>query len=245
MKIDKPEQVLAMQMLNTYMKSAIGSSDSENNNFDLIMEAIMDNITSNNTDKNVEDMLNSFTTGSTNNSLYNLDSPSDESSSDSNMSLDKLNYNYNNLIKNRISSSSSNGNSNPQIDAAILKASKQFGVDEALIRSIIQQESAYDSTAVSGAGAMGLMQLMPENCKAAGVTDPFNVDQNVYAGTKLLKTLLNTYNGNVEMALMAYNAGSGTMQRRGVSSINDLYKMPSETQDYVAKVMGNYRNNIV
>lgn len=97
MKIDKPEQVLAMQMLNTYMKSAIGSSDSdsENNNFDLIMQGIMDNITSDNTDKNVEDMLNSFTTGSTNNSLYNLEGSSDESSSDSNTSLDKLNYNYN------------------------------------------------------------------------------------------------------------------------------------------------------
>ena len=77
-----------------------------------------------------------------------------------------------------------------------------------------------------------------------GITDEYDVDQNINGGTKLFKEYLDQYDGNTEMALMAYNGGPGTMQKRGVSSAADLYKMPKETQNYVPKVMGYYRNGV-
>ena len=87
---------------------------------------------------------------------------------------------------------------------------------------------------------MGLMQLMPVNCEEDGVSDPFNVEDNIRGGVKQLRGHINRYNGDIEMALMAYNAGQGTVKRRGVTSVDDLYKMPKETQNYVPKVMGMF-----
>ncbi|MBE6063449.1 MAG: lytic transglycosylase domain-containing protein [Clostridium butyricum] len=131
-----------------------------------------------------------------------------------------------------------------KIYSAVKKASKQYGVDENLIYAVIKQESDFDSTCTSGVGASGLMQIMPSNFKHLGITDAYDVNQNVNGGTKLLKEYLNQYGGNIQMALMAYNGGPGTMQRRGVRSANDLYKMPSETQNYVPKVMGYYQSQV-
>ncbi|MGL5663249.1 MAG: lytic transglycosylase domain-containing protein [Cetobacterium sp.] len=128
-----------------------------------------------------------------------------------------------------------------RIENAISKASKKHGVDEKLIKSIIKVESNFNPNVVSSAGAKGLMQLMPENCKTYGVSDPFNIEQNVDAGTRHIKDYLNKYDQDVEMALMAYNGGPTRMARRGVKSINDIYKMPKETQNYVPKVMKYYR----
>ena len=85
------------------------------------------------------------------------------------------------------------------------------------------------------------MQLMPENCKDLGISDPFNIEQNIDGGTRHIKEYLDKYNGDVEMALMAYNGGPTRMARRGVKSINDIYKMPKETQNYVPKVMKYYK----
>ena len=127
---------------------------------------------------------------------------------------------------------------------AVNKYSKQYGVDSKLVLSIIKTESNFDSTAVSSAGAQGLMQLMPENSKANGVSNPFNIDQNIKGGIEQLKGYLDSYGGDVQMALMAYNGGPGTMQRRGVTSDSDLYKMPEETQNYIPKVMNYYKNGI-
>ncbi|MDO5518687.1 MAG: lytic transglycosylase domain-containing protein [Clostridium sp.] len=131
-----------------------------------------------------------------------------------------------------------------KIYSAVKKASKEYGVDENLIYAIIKQESDFDSTCTSGVGAAGLMQIMPANFSHLGISDAYDVDQNVDGGTKLLKEYLNQYGGDVQMALMAYNGGPGTMQRRGVSSSGDLYKMPSETQNYVPKVMGYYQSQV-
>lgn len=128
-----------------------------------------------------------------------------------------------------------------RIESAISNASKKYGVDEKLIKSIIKVESNFNPNTVSSAGAKGLMQLMPENCKTYGVTDPFNIEQNIDAGTRHIKDYLNKYDQDVEMALMAYNGGPTRMARRGVKSINDIYKMPKETQNYVPKVMKYYR----
>ncbi|MDR3596593.1 lytic transglycosylase domain-containing protein [Clostridium sp.] len=131
-----------------------------------------------------------------------------------------------------------------KIYSSVDSAAKKYGVDSKLILAIIKQESDFDPNSTSGVGAAGLMQVMPENFSSLGVTDQYDINQNVDAGTKLFKEYLDQYGGNTEMALMAYNGGPGTMERRGVSSANDLYKMPKETQDYVPKVMGYYRNGV-
>jgi len=127
---------------------------------------------------------------------------------------------------------------------AVNVASEKYGVDSNLILSIIKQESDFDPYSTSSCGASGLMQIMPQNFASVGIKDQYDVDQNINGGTKLFKEYLNQFNGNTEMALMAYNGGPGTMQKRGVSSASDLYKMPEETQNYVPRVMGYYKNGI-
>ena len=128
-----------------------------------------------------------------------------------------------------------------KIYSTVDKYSQKYGVDRNLILSIIKQESNFNPNAVSSAGAKGLMQLMDFNSDAYGVTNPFDIDQNIEAGVKHIKDYLNMFDGNLEMALMAYNGGPGTMERRGVKSSSDLYKMPQETQNYVPKILENYR----
>ena len=125
-----------------------------------------------------------------------------------------------------------------KIYSAVDKYSSQYGVDKNLVLAIIKQESNFNPNAVSSAGAKGLMQLMDFNSEAYGVKNPFDIEENINAGVKHIKSYLDMYNGNVEMALMAYNAGPGTVSRRGVTSPSDLYKMPEETQNYVPKIMG-------
>lgn len=129
-----------------------------------------------------------------------------------------------------------------KIYSTVNKYSQKYGVDKNLVLSIIKQESNFNPNAVSSAGAKGLMQLMDFNSEAYGLTNPYDIDQNIEAGVKHIKSYLDMYNGNLEMALMAYNGGPGTMERRGVKSASDLYKMPQETQNYVPKILSNYRN---
>lgn len=121
-----------------------------------------------------------------------------------------------------------------QIQNLINAASEKFGVDSKLVSAVIKQESAYNPKAVSGAGALGLMQLMPSTAKSMGVLNPLNPKENVIGGTKYLKTLLDRFNGNLVLALAAYNAGP-----EAVSKYNGVppYK---ETQNYVKKVLKNY-----
>ncbi|MGL5086571.1 MAG: lytic transglycosylase domain-containing protein [Clostridium sp.] len=129
-----------------------------------------------------------------------------------------------------------------RIFAAVDKYCEEYGVDKNLVLGIIKQESNFDAKATSHAGAKGVMQLMDFNSEAYGITDPYNIEQNIEGGVRHIKGNLKMFDGNVEMALMAYNGGQGTMERRGVKSPSDLYKMPSETQSYVPKVMNYYRN---
>ena len=128
-----------------------------------------------------------------------------------------------------------------RIENAVELYSNQHGVDSNLVKAIIKVESNFDPNVVSSAGAKGLMQLMPENCKALGVEDPFNIEQNIEGGVKHIKEYIDRYDGDIEMALMAYNGGPTRMMNRGVTSIDDIYKMPKETQNYVPKVMSYYR----
>ncbi|ABQ28560.1 lytic transglycosylase domain-containing protein [Geotalea uraniireducens] len=119
------------------------------------------------------------------------------------------------------------------LDAIISKASNRYGVDAGLIKAVIKAESNFNSHAVSHAGAQGLMQLMPATAKDLGVSDSFDPEQNVMAGTRFLKDMLNRYGGNVESALAAYNWGPGNVDRKGTS-------LPRETRDYLVKVKGYY-----
>ncbi|MDM8313389.1 Transglycosylase SLT domain-containing protein [Clostridium cadaveris] len=128
-----------------------------------------------------------------------------------------------------------------RIENAIAISAKKYGVDEKLVKAIIKIESNFDPKVVSLAGAKGLMQLMPENCRDLGISDPFNIEQNIDGGVRHIKEYLDRYNGDMEMALMAYNGGPTRMINRGVRSMNDIYKMPKETQNYVPKVMSYYR----
>lgn len=112
----------------------------------------------------------------------------------------------------------------------IQEASARYGVDEVLIRSVMQIESAFDALAVSRVGAKGLMQLMPEVAAEMGVDDPFDPRQNVSGGAKYLRRLLDMHRGNVRLALASYNAGVGNVTHyRGVPPFR-------ETQRYVKKV---------
>ncbi|MDZ7542342.1 transglycosylase SLT domain-containing protein [Clostridium perfringens] len=138
--------------------------------------------------------------------------------------------------------SQESGNDVEKIYEAVDKYCSKYGVDRALVLSIIKQESNFNPNAVSYAGAKGLMQLMDFNSEAYGVTNPFDINQNVEAGVRHIKEYLDMFGGNLEMALMAYNGGPGTMERRGVKSPSDLYKMPQETQNYVPKILDNYRH---
>lgn len=115
------------------------------------------------------------------------------------------------------------------------KYSTQYQVDPALVHAVIKQESAYNTLAVSHAGAQGLMQLMPATAERFGVTNAFVPEQNIKAGTKYLSWLLKRFNGNTRFALAGYNAGEGKVDRyHGIPP----YK---ETQKYVVRVMANYQ----
>ena len=131
-------------------------------------------------------------------------------------------------------------NSDISINEAVDKASKKYNVDKKLIMSVINQESSFNPNSVSTAGAQGLMQLMPATARELGVKNTFDVQENVEGGTKYLKGLLDMYANSKEMALAAYNAGSGSVKNRGMHNANEVYKMPPETQDYVQKIITNY-----
>lgn len=124
--------------------------------------------------------------------------------------------------------------SKSQILNVVSQISKKYDVDEKLVQALIKQESGFNPKAKSKSGAIGLMQLMPATAKNLGVKDPYNTVQNVEGGVKYLKSMLNKYNGNVILALAAYNAGPGAVDKySGVPP----YK---ETQNYVKNILSNY-----
>jgi soluble lytic murein transglycosylase-like protein len=129
----------------------------------------------------------------------------------------------------------SNAPVSPQdVDAAIEQAAARHNVDPNLVRSVIKVESNFNPNAVSRKGAMGLMQLMPSTARSLHVSNPFDPQQNVDAGVRHLKKLLESYGGNIRLSLAAYNAGAGAVARSaGVPHY-------SETQNYVRRITEIY-----
>jgi soluble lytic murein transglycosylase-like protein len=123
----------------------------------------------------------------------------------------------------------------PAVDAVIREAAERYGVDGCLVVAVMAQESGYRRFAVSPKGASGYMQLMPDTARRFGVVDLFDARQNIHAGTRYLRFLLDRFGGSLELALAGYNAGEGAVERYGM-------KIPpfAETQNYVRLISGRY-----
>jgi soluble lytic murein transglycosylase-like protein len=123
---------------------------------------------------------------------------------------------------------------NHELDLVIFRAGKQYGVDPRLLHAVIWQESKYKVQARSGAGAQGLMQMIPATARRFGCTNVNDPESNVQAGTRYLRFLLKRFNGNVSLALAGYNAGEGSVDKY------DGIPPYSETQNYVRIITGRY-----
>lgn len=127
--------------------------------------------------------------------------------------------------------------SNEEMNRIFEAASEKYQVPIALLKAVAKAESDFNPNVVSSSGAMGVMQLMPETAKGLGVSDPFDVEQNIMGGARYLADKLAMYDGNVELALAAYNAGSGNVKKYG--------GVPpfTETQNYIKKVLAYMETN--
>jgi len=124
---------------------------------------------------------------------------------------------------------------NSRVDGLIRLYGGQYGVDPYLIYCLMSQESSFITSAVSPKGAQGLMQLMPDTAARYGVTNPYDVAQNIKGGTRYLKDLLKMFNGRVDLALAGYNAGEGAVMKYG-----NTIPPYDETRNYVKLILKRY-----
>ncbi|MGI6683977.1 MAG: lytic transglycosylase domain-containing protein [Bacillota bacterium] len=119
-----------------------------------------------------------------------------------------------------------------QFDPLFHKAEKEWNIPAGLLKAVAKAESNFDPNAVSSAGAQGIMQLMPETGRSLGVTNPFDPEENINGAAKYLRSLLDRYEGDVRLALAAYNAGPGNVKKyQGIPPFK-------ETERYLEKVLG-------
>ena len=135
---------------------------------------------------------------------------------------------------NAASSGNTSSSSSTSLDAYFEEASEKYNVDVKLLKAIAHAESNFNPNATSSSGAMGVMQLMPSTAKSLGITDAYNAYDNIMGGAKVISQHLANYNGDVSLALAAYNAGSGNVAKYG--------GVPpfTETQNYIKKVLAYY-----
>ena len=250
MDISSVEQYIGYTVASQIMKEALG----DGMEYELIFQAVLEQMQNNNTSSVVsKGDTNTIISTSSSMSLdslplirigdktpiygkksltYNLSGLSDLGVTKSSSTNDILeSYSYENNKDAKMS----------EIYSTVNKYAAMYDVDPALILAVIKAESNFDVNATSGAGAIGLMQVMNFNLEWLGITNGYDIDDNIRAGVTILKNYLDDCGGDVSMALMAYNAGPGTMMNRGVTSAEDLYKMPIETQNYVPKVLSYYK----
>ncbi|HXI12374.1 MAG TPA: lytic transglycosylase domain-containing protein [Thermoanaerobaculia bacterium] len=120
----------------------------------------------------------------------------------------------------------------------IEEAATQYDVDPNLVARMAYRESRFNPQAVSRVGAQGVMQLVPRTAKYLGVTNPFDVRQNIFGGTKYLREMLDTFDGDVEMALAGYNAGPTAVKKKGKGATQ-------EAVDYVAAILKDYKAGLL
>ena len=122
-----------------------------------------------------------------------------------------------------------------KINKLIDEYSQKYGLDSDFVKAVVKQESGFNEKATSKCGAMGLMQLMPGTAKALNVNDPYNARDNIEGGVKYLKGLMDRFDGDMKLALAAYNAGPNAVKKyNGVPPYN-------ETQNYVKNIMSMYQ----
>jgi soluble lytic murein transglycosylase-like protein len=125
----------------------------------------------------------------------------------------------------------------PEYKTLVEEKSKKHNVDPKLVKAVINAESNWNPKAVSPKGAMGMMQLMPKTANDMGVANPFNPEQNIEGGVKYLRFLLDKFNGNLSLAIAAYNAGPTRVEK-----VNGVPAIP-ETVSYVRRVINAYSGN--
>lgn len=148
--------------------------------------------------------------------------------------VNKPDKDFQSILDATMRSSYGDNASKEEINNLIEVYSDKNGLDADFVKAVVKQESGFNPKATSHCGAMGLMQLMPGTAKSLGVQNPYNAEDNVKGGTKMLAGLLKTYGGNKELALAAYNAGGGAVKKYG--------GIPpyQETQRYVKNVLSMY-----
>lgn len=141
---------------------------------------------------------------------------------------------FQSILDSSMRSASGEDVSKEEINGLIDEYSQKNGLDSDFVRAVVKQESGFNEKATSRCGAAGLMQLMPGTARGLGVVNPYDAEDNIKGGTKMLSNLLKTYGGNKELALAAYNAGGGAVKKYG--------GIPpyGETQRYVKNVLNIY-----
>jgi len=221
MKIDSSEmklqQMLQMQLMGQIMKSSFGDSS----NFQIVLDSLLKAM-ENKDNSDLNNILSFNSETNSGNKYYGVG----QKLEDAKREINSIKYE----VK----------TGNITIDSAVEKASRKYGIDKELLMAVIKQESDFNPNCVSSAGAQGLMQLMPGTAREVGVTNPFDIEQNIDGGAKYLKKMLDMHGNVKELALAAYNAGPGTLQWRDVKNVSDINKLPSETRNYVKNIMKNY-----